>query len=210
MTSCASQPRTGLIASVCMLVVLVLGIVVAKATGLIQIDHVERYVGLLFGSLLVVAGNALPKLLRPSLAQSDDPNGHKIARRLKAERFAGWTLVLGGLASMALWIWAPEDIRILSASGTGLAAYIVSLVASVWLLRGKPFAAGRTENPLQQRDSAIRGALFQILNGLAWAFAIFMASDLWGMNAVLWLVVGFTVSMSMLDVLLRRFKPRAQ
>jgi hypothetical protein len=208
MTYSASQSRTILIATVCVLVVLVGGIAVARATGLIHVDHVERYVGLLFGSLLVVAGNALPKLLRPSLA--DDPNGHKTARRLKAERFAGWTLVLGGLASMALWVWAPEDIRTLSASGAGLTTYIVVLIASAWLLRGKPFAAGRTEDALQQRDSVIRRALFQILNALAWSFAMFMASDIWGTQAVLWLVLGFTVSMSLLDALLTKFKHRAE
>lgn len=210
MTPSESQPRTMLIATVCILVVLVGGIAVTRATGLIQVDHVERYIGLLFGALMVVAGNALPKLLRPSLSQNDDPNGQTIARRLKAERLAGWTLVLGGLASMALWIWAPEDIRLLSASGTGLAAYVVTLLVSAWLLRGKLFTADRTEDPQQHRDGVIRRALFQIVNALAWSFAIFMASDIWGINAVLWLLLGFTVSMSLLNALLTKFKPRAR
>ena len=61
-----------------------------------------RLNGLLMGAWVVVWGNAIPKMLAPL-----DRLTCAAAREQALRRFAGWALVLGGLADMLAFALAP-------------------------------------------------------------------------------------------------------
>ena len=60
--------------------------------------------GLIIGAVIIVMGNFLPKT-RPLNAPGVNPPGPAAA----AERFAGWTLFVVGIAYIALFALAPLD-----------------------------------------------------------------------------------------------------
>ncbi|ESQ90322.1 hypothetical protein ABAC460_09210 [Asticcacaulis sp. AC460] len=159
------------------LVALVLAIAVAKKTGLIEAGAAAQYAGSLFSLLMIGAGNVLPK---------------RAASPQTASRLAGWILVLGGLASLGLWLLAPQEIRIALASATALSAFAVAILAAALHLKSGSPVGGRAHT-----------AILQILNGLMWAFAMFLADVAIGGQSVLWLTAGFTVSMSLLEICLK-------
>ncbi len=143
------------------------------------------------GLLMVVAGNALPKLLRPGGTQN--------ALRV-VDRLAGWVFVLGGLGVIGLWVWVPEAGRIVSTSVAGLAIFAVVLLAALVMTRGQSSAPAVSA---AMRGAVIKQrALFHILHAVMWVFAIFLASELWHGNVVGWLSAGFATSLIVLDTCL--------
>ncbi len=63
-------------------------------------DTARRLLGVLLGAVVMVYSNAIPKLLAARTRCSP-------AQDQAARRFAGWSLVLGGLAYMLAWIFLP-------------------------------------------------------------------------------------------------------
>jgi hypothetical protein len=65
-------------------------------------DGRQRMMGVLFGAIVVVYANAIPKAVTartrcaPAVIQA-------------ARRFTGWVLVLGGLGYIAAWLLAPIE-----------------------------------------------------------------------------------------------------
>ncbi|EGF92919.1 putative membrane protein [Asticcacaulis biprosthecium C19] len=172
-----AKPALFSVVALMVIVGLVLAIAIAKKTGLIEAGAAAQYAGSLFSLLMIGAGNVLPK--RAIAPQT-------------ASRFAGWILVLGGLASLGMWLLAPEDMRIALASATALSAFAVAILAAAMHVKAGSPAGGRAHT-----------AILQILNGLMWAFAMFLADFAIGGQSVLWLTAGFTVSMSLLEICLR-------
>ncbi|GAB4557801.1 MAG: hypothetical protein Tsb0020_02270 [Haliangiales bacterium] len=92
------------------------GVLMAGALALALIDKLallgdssgliaERASGALMGVILVVYANDIPKLLTPLTRSRCSPANEQALRR-----FAGWTLVLGGLASIIAWLALPLAI----------------------------------------------------------------------------------------------------
>lgn len=58
--------------------------------------------GIIFGLMVAILGNALPKMMLPRAPTRDGA-----ARGLAYKRFAGWTYVLGALLYIANWLVLP-------------------------------------------------------------------------------------------------------
>lgn len=66
----------------------------------------RRLLGALFGAVVVAYANDIPKALAARARMRCTSAGADQAAR----RFAGWSLVLGGLAYMLAWLLAPLDL----------------------------------------------------------------------------------------------------
>lgn len=66
----------------------------------------RRLLGALFGAVVVVYANDIPK----ALAARARMRCTSAAADQAARRFAGWSLVLGGLAYVLAWLLAPLDL----------------------------------------------------------------------------------------------------
>ncbi len=89
-------------------------------------DHARRILGVAMGALVVFYSNAIPKALTPMMPGRRDHAADQAHRR-----FAGWSLVLGGLGFAAVWAVAPiAHATVLSVAvlGTALAAVIARVV----------------------------------------------------------------------------------
>ncbi|WP_443750759.1 hypothetical protein [Asticcacaulis solisilvae] len=181
------------------LLVLAAGLGVATLTGRFDPAAAIRYFGILMGLLMLVSGNALPKLVQPRAAGA------------RAARVAGWLLVLGGLGIVGLWIWTPQASRILVTSVTGLVVFVLVLVIALIMTAGMGRADKDAAGSPEMRRAAVhRSLLFHILHGVMWAFAFLLAGALGYGRDVPWLVAIFTASMGVLDlcVATRRRKAR--
>ncbi len=65
----------------------------------------QRLLGALLGAVVVVYANAIPKLLVARAKLRCSPAQDQAARR-----FAGWSMVLGGVGYMLAWLVAPLAI----------------------------------------------------------------------------------------------------
>ena len=181
MSEASIPSRAGLFSAAAFIVILALVaiIAIAKESGLLENATAVQYIGGLFSLLMIGAGNILPK--RAEAPQT-------------ASRLAGWILVLGGVASLALWLLAPQDVRKLAASATALSAFAVAIVAAALHLK----RGGGASSPVQH-------AVLHILHALMWGFAIFLADAFLDDASQPWMIVGFTLSTGLLLVLMGRF-----
>ncbi len=92
------------------------------APAYISTDLSHRLLGAMLGAVVVVYSNAIPKML-VSLSKLRCPSAEDQAAR----RFAGRSLVLGGLAYSLAWLVAPIGLAAL----IGGAALAASLVAAI-------------------------------------------------------------------------------
>ncbi len=91
-----------------------------SAHDYINPEQARRGMGIVFGIVLIVMGNALPKKIRPlSDEKCGAPNGQ--ARR----RFAGWTFTIAGIIYSLAWLIAPIEIARTIAMTAGIFAVIL-------------------------------------------------------------------------------------
>lgn len=100
----------------------------------ISTETSHRLLGALLGSVVVVYANAIPKLL----VRRQGGAAHCAADQA-ARRFAGWSIVLGGIGYMLAWLLAPIGSAALI-GGSVLATCV--LVALARCLRGGARRAG--------------------------------------------------------------------
>jgi hypothetical protein len=164
-------------------------IALASHGGLVGVALARRALGLVVGATALVTGNLLPKL-RP-LRGLGDP-----AEALRAERLAGWLLVLTGLGQLGLFALAPLGLaRPLAAiAGAGallaIAGHWTWLALASWLGVGRPRSA-RAAPPSEARKVAA-SLLFAVAQVLATACVTPLAGDgAWGARLTSWMAVGF-------------------
>ncbi len=90
----------------------------------VSAETVERLMGLLMGTVVIVSANAIPKRLLPLARLSCAP-----AREQALRRFAAWVMVLGGLGYTLAFALAP--IAIASMLAVSLLAPAVVVVAGI-------------------------------------------------------------------------------
>ncbi len=78
----------------------------------ISADTARRALGVLLGAVVVLYSNAIPKMLVSRARLRCSPAQDQAARR-----FAGWSLVLGGIGYMLAWIVLPLSIASLIGGG---------------------------------------------------------------------------------------------
>ena len=71
-------------------------------------EAARRLLGVLLGAVVVAFSNSIPKMLVARARQRCSPGQDQAARR-----FAGWSMVLGGLGYMLAWIFAPLQVAAL-------------------------------------------------------------------------------------------------
>lgn len=110
-------------------------LLLALALGLAMTDFLDadtesRIMMVVFGAMLVVSGNSIPKALRPRSAMRCDST-----REQSVRRFMGWFFVLTGIAWIAVWLILPVD--------HASVVTLVSAVAFLLILTGvSAFAIG--------------------------------------------------------------------
>lgn len=175
------------------LLALVVIVAVARDQDVVDPDLGRRVVAIGLGSILVVTSNALPKLVRPLTAHGSNP-----ARVLAAERFAARTLVLTGIAFVALWALGPIEHLMLISALVGLAGFALVGVSQLRLMldgntRSRE-AEDADEDPAAKEVAIKRTAIVVLLHGLLWVFAMFLADSIWGDRAAPWMVIAFLVA----------------
>jgi hypothetical protein len=168
----------------------------AKEFGFIDGSIAKRVVGMLFGAILIVTGNLLPKIVQPLKAS---PQG--AANTKAVERFAGRTFVLTGVLYIAAWVFAPKEHAMLISSAIGLIAFAVVGAICVRITFSAPASQlFDTEKTLPTAKPSLcsRTSLLFIFHALAWVFAMFFVDSLWGDRATPWMVIGFVMANGLL------------
>lgn len=193
-TDVSRNERPAAFITVLGLCAVVLGFAIAKRTGVVDYGLAKRGVAVALGLLLIAAGNFIPKF------RLFDAPGRDPARIHSAERLAGWTLVLVGIAYVAIWLLAPVAGAMLVSSIVGLAGF--GIVGLAWMrAAGSSGAEGAPRaTPTGESALARRILLATVLVTVLWSVVIFLVDYLWGDTASQWaavvysLVLGLVVS----------------
>ncbi len=165
----------------------------AKGHGLVDAAVSRRAIGLLVGLMIVFVGNLVPKL-RPLNSPSSDPD-----KAGAAERSAGWTLVLTGIAYIALFAFAPLDQAARIAPFLGVGAIAVIAVNWTWLARGTLFGRAEPEQALTELSAQAvekRKVMISLLFGLLYVLAgtwiaLLVHDNPWGRELGSWMILVF-------------------
>ena len=112
-------------------IALALAIKLADALGAHDTALLQRAFGVGMGGMLVLMGNAVPKVLAPMTEKRCAPS-----RTQALQRFTGWVFVLAGIGYAAAWIFLPRDRAGDAAIGIGVLAICLVALRVVWAVRG--------------------------------------------------------------------------
>ena len=194
-----SRPTARALFAFISLVGIVTAVAAAKGMGFLEAAAARRAIGLLIGVMALVIGNFLPKL-RPLHSPDANP-----AKGMAAERFAGWILVLAGIAYLALFLFTPLDQAGRFSSVLGICAPMAIAAYWAWLkrvalCRGRriaPKTAGLTERAEERK------LVIWLLFAFAYVFATASSVSLfhsrpWVHDLGSWIVLGFGVMYAVL------------
>ena len=176
----------------------------AQKMGFIEAPLEKRGMGLIIGVMVMVTGNFLPKT-RPLNAPGVNPPGPAAA----AERFAGWTLFVVGIAYVALFEFARLHQARQISSILGIGAMIYVAASWGWMLRGA-LLGGREEAFADSLRAAekrrlIVPLLFAFFYALVTASAVFLLHNRRQIEEVgWWMFLGFWLLYAALMVVLDR------
>lgn len=180
------------------------GLAFAQKMGFIDAPLEKRAMGLILGAVIVVTGNFLPKT-RPLTAPGVNPPGPAAA----AERFAGWTLFVVGIAYIALFAFAPLDQARKISAVLGIAAMIYVAASWAWMLRGA-LSGGQEEmltgkHRAAEKRKVIMPLLFAFFYVLATSSMVFLLHDRSQIEkAGWWMFLGFWLLYAALMMVLGR------
>lgn len=163
------------------------GASLATKAGLLPQGSAQRIGLIAMGLVLMVTGNVLPKM------RFFERRGFPAARAIAAQRLAGWTLVMAGLAIVGFWIFSATRETLLASSLVGLGAFALVGAAWTWLVLGPREPVDATDGETATVGTAARHALVWILFGLGWCFALFLTDYVWGDEASFWMSVAFSI-----------------
>tara|TARA_R110002051_G_scaffold71405_1_gene128811 strand:+ start:490 stop:1116 length:627 start_codon:yes stop_codon:yes gene_type:complete len=168
---------------------------IAKETGYIDNVSAKRAVGMIFGLMMIVTGNFLPKLIH---ASSQSP------ALLKSRRLTGWLFVLtGAILIIALSLLPATHVPLWTALiglGGFLAVGLNAALANLSAARHPGLGAktGQVHSPAVPRGTNTWLSAMYILHAIGWVFAMFLADIIWGDKSMVWMLVGFTIANSVL------------
>jgi len=87
-----------------LILAIALGLALLSSHGIVDRTFSKRTTGIILGLVVVVYGNAIPKMLTPLTAAKCSP-----AKEQSLHRFTGWTFVLSGLGYSVAWLFMPLD-----------------------------------------------------------------------------------------------------
>jgi hypothetical protein len=168
--------------------VAVVTVAVGRRTGMLEPELAKRLGVVVFGIMLAVLGNYLPKFVVPGSTPAT----------VAARRFAGWVFVVAGGAYVATCLLAPMPQAVVASSIIGIGAFV--LAGANWLrvvrhtervqtASGEATVDGRTLPGLVVQQGGPH-----ILLGLFFVFVVFLADALWGDAVARWMAVGYLVA----------------
>ena len=119
MSSAKQLGRSVIVAAV---ILLASAMLAWAAPAYLSDDMARRLFGVLLGAVVVAYSNSIPKMLASRARTRCSPAQDQAARR-----FAGWSMVLGGLGYMLAWMFAPLSMAAL----LGGAALAIGLALAV-------------------------------------------------------------------------------
>jgi hypothetical protein len=177
------------------LVGIVTAVAAAKGMGLLEATAARRAIGLLIGVMALVIGNFLPKL-RPLNSPETNP-----AKGMAAERFAGWILVLAGVAYIALFLFAPLAQAGRVSSVIGISALMAIAANWIWLGRAALWRSRRFAGLTEEAED--RKLIIWLLFAFAYVFVTASSMFLfhnrpWVHELGSWIVLGFGMTYAVL------------
>jgi hypothetical protein len=177
--------------------------VIMALLGFIDKLMARRIMGGLFGLILIVSGNFLPKMIRPW--QVSNKSG-------QFQRLIGWILVLAGMAMVGVSIiayddWAPIWTVIIALTGLFFSTLIV--VINRWQDRKSQHQTQNLSNEvlsIELRQASIQRALAYILHAMAWVCVMFAVEIIWGPQSLSWSLIGYALSLTLLPSTLNQKK----
>jgi hypothetical protein len=191
--ACVPRPVRGAVIGLMGVMAVAAAIAVAADFGIISRGDMGRAFGLVIGGMFVVIGNFMPKM-RPLATAGLDP-----ARIRGAERFAGWLMVLAGVACGALFVLTPLEQARRASSIVGICAIVPIASHWAWLAkngriktRGTVEAPSAAEPEAYERRKLIVWLLVAFLYAFASACVAFLFHDApWRDKLATWMLVGF-------------------
>jgi hypothetical protein len=176
------------------------GLAIAKDSHVLDGGIAERAIGLVMGVTIIFTGNLVPKL-RPLNASTENR-----ALAARAERFAGWILVLMGIVYTLFFVFAPLAEAKWLSSIIGLGAIAVIAVDWIWPRRRTPATSIETDDgttTLTRRRTLAIWLLFAMFYAFAAVCIAFLFGHRgWGNGPASWLVVGFSLACAVLQIVL--------
>jgi hypothetical protein len=152
-------------------------VIVSKESGWTGTTASKSAVTAVLGLMMVVMGNLLPKLSVPGIS----------SRARRSERFAGLSLMIGGLALIPTTLLFPAPWAPSAAAVVGLAAHLAATV--LW------FQAQSKHPPVvDDRRTSLRTAFGHLLLAITWVLAMFPADLLWGNSSKWPMLIGYMLS----------------
>lgn len=179
------RPVLSLVAGVAALAAAAAAVAAWKEIGGLDPAIARRVVAMAIGAAMIVAGNALPKLLPPPGARRTGRFGV-----MAPERFAGWTFVLAGILYLGLVTIAPIEYVLPAAALTGLGAFAVAGAHWAWVLFREPLQRPTSDDAPTNGSGESRilelskqMVLLNLFFACFWVFATFLADSVWGDSA---------------------------
>jgi magnesium-transporting ATPase (P-type) len=189
----ATGPRKSVGAFVAVLLLSILGVAYLKESGTIEPILAKRLIGVAFGSMMLILGNFLPKLVEP---QNESEDFSAMSQAM--DRFAGRVLVLFGTVFIASWILVPEPQVVLVSSLVGISGFFI--IALRWSLSARSSAGNHDEIESVFHNMTVKRIVFiQMLHAILWVSLIFLADTLWGDTASRWMAIVFVLAMGLLS-----------
>lgn len=168
-------------ASVIVLLLVFAGFALGKEFGMVDNDTARKGVSIVIGLMLIVCGNYLPKMT--FAAGAHDPE------LMKADRLAGWIIVLTGLAFTLVWIFLSIEQASVTGPALGLFGAIATIGVWAWTSRHVKDRFAR----LYSVQTSLRLAVMMIIVSLFFVMVIFQVDRIWGDEAAQWLAIIFTL-----------------
>ena len=97
------------------IIILALGMTLARKLGYVDGDTVTRVVVAANGLMIAWYGNRMPKTVFPSVCAN------------RARRVSGWSMVLSGIVYTALWAFAPIPVALIGGCGAVIVGIAVTI-----------------------------------------------------------------------------------
>jgi hypothetical protein len=177
--------------------------VIIALIGAIDKFMARRIMGGLFGLIMIVSGNFLPKMIRPWQVSY-----HKSL----FQRLTGWILVLSGLGMVGAMSMASDEMTPILTAFIALSGLFISaamVIFGKWQDRNhknQDYDLPNDDFLNDSRQVSIQRALVHILNAMAWVCVMFAAELIWGSNSLNWILIGYVISIAIIPTPLKAKK----
>lgn len=183
-------PLRSVVVTIAAVLAAVVAVAVGRRTGMLEPELAKRIGVLVFGVMLVVLGNYLPKFVVPCSTPTT----------VAARRFAGWVFVVAGAAYVATCLLAPMPQAVVASSVIGILAFV--LAGANWLRVGGHRGQARAASTAARVDRVpslavgVQQVAPHVLLGLFFVFVIFLIDGLWEDADTRWMAIGYAVASS--------------